>query len=165
MTPSVERPVDSTDREGKARDATTPTSRFSEAAREARVGTPRGVSRREGSALIALAVVQFVGTAVMFQALNLPWGGIVRMATQVLVLLGIVVIALVADRFRGVHPFGFRRAYWAAFAWALLMIVVAGWFWIAQAPHNAPAVLTTAAAFVGWLPFALVGVRLARAAR
>ena len=136
--------------------------RFTEAATTAQTRPPIGASRREGWAGLALAGVEGVSLAVMFQAQNLAWGGIVLWATLCLMLVGILVVSVWASRERGVHRRGFTRDLLLAGGWLLLWIAACGWFWIAHGHHSTGAFLTTAAATVAVLPMALVFGRLVR---
>ena len=117
--------------------------RFTEAATTAQTRPPIGASRREGWAGLALAGVEGVSLAVMFQAHNLPWGGIVLWATLCLMQVGILVVSVWASRERGVHRRGFRRDVLLAGGWLLLWATPCGWFWDrsrasldGRVPHN-----------------------------
>lgn len=134
--------------------------RFSAALRSAEGSRPRGVSRGEGWAGVSLAALQSICLAVVFQAQNMTWGGLVLVGTLGLNLLGIVAMTLLAARARGVHPRGHHRALRLAGAWAVAVTVVGGWTWIAQGQHDTSAVITTSVAVIAHLPFLLVAARL-----
>lgn len=113
---------------------------------------------------MALALVLFVGHAVLFQALAFEWGGILRFALLFLMIFGLAWLGLQRRGAEGVHPRGHRRAVLLAGAWAFLVATVAGWFWIAQGEHTVGWPLTTAVSALAFAPLVLVGWRLVRAA-
>lgn len=142
----------------------TPSGRFSTAAREAGETSPPGVSRREGWFGVSLATLQAFCLAVVFQAQNMVWGGLILAGTLGLNLLGILAMTTMSARVRGVHPRGHRRALGRAGGWAVVVTAVGGWLWIAQGPHDSSAATTTAVAVVAYIPFLLAAARFVRAA-
>lgn len=139
-------------------------NRFSEAAQEARTSTPRGVSAREGWWIVALAVVLGVSHAFLYQSHAFGWGGILRFVVLWLTIVAITWASLQRHVAERVHPTGHRRLLVLAGAWALLVVLVAGWFWIVPAGgHEVGWLPTGLVAAVGVLPLALVGLRLVRA--
>lgn len=140
-------------------------SRFSDAAQDARTSTPRGVSAREGWWIVALAAVLAASHAFLYQAHAFEWGGILRAVVLFLTIFGLSWVGLQRRAAERVHPTGHGRLFALAFAWALLVLLVAGWFWIVPAGgHPVGWGPTTLVAVVGALPLALVGLRLVRAA-
>ena len=141
------------------------TGRFTSAATRA-PATPVGVSAREGHALTAWAVFQLVVLAVVFQAANLPgWGGILTFAALAVFLLGQAGLSSRVAQHRRVHPRGFNGAARGAGVWAVLVVAVAGWFWIAQGPHTAPWWATSLVALLAVAPSLALALRLTEAAR
>ena len=122
------------------------------------------MSRAEGWWLVALAVVLFVSNAVVFQVMAFEWGGIIRFAVQFLTIFSIAWVALRRRGAEGVHPRGHSRHVLLAGGWALLVDLVAGWFWVAQADAQQVGwVITTAVVAAAFAPLAWVGWRLVRA--
>lgn len=141
----------------------TQNGRFTDGARSAAESPAIGVSRREGVIGVAMGLLQGACLAVLFQAPNMEWGGLVTAGVQILLLISIVVMATRAARVRRVHPRGHARASLVATAWLLAVVLGAGWFWIAGGPHGTSAVVTTLAAAVAVLPTVVVSARLIRA--
>ncbi|GAB48996.1 hypothetical protein [Mobilicoccus pelagius] len=127
---------------------------------------PVGVSAREGRILTAWAMFQLVVLAVVFQAANLPvWGGIFTFVALAVFLLGQVGLSSRVARHRRVHPRGFNGAARGAGIWAVLVVAVAGWFWIAQGPHASPWWATSFVALLAVAPSLILALRLTGAAR
>lgn len=127
---------------------------------------PRGVSQAEGWWIIGIAVTLTVLHAVMFQTAAMEWGGIIRFV----VVLGMIVASTWLGRRRRsaerVHPRNHRRNLYLAGGWAILLVVIGGWFWTAQASGGeAGWILTTASAVLAFAPLAWVGWRLVQAGR
>lgn len=143
------------------RDAT-----FTARARAARGRTPAGVSAAEGWSVVALAVVLGTSHAVLYQSHAFAWGGIVRFAVLAVTMAALVWLATQVQLSRRVRPHGHAARLAAAGAWALLVVLVAGWSWIVPAEgHGVGWTWTTATAAIGAAPLALVGLHLVRTAR
>lgn len=139
-------------------------NRFSEAAQQARTSTPRGVSAREGWWIVGLAVTLGVSHAFVYQSHALEWGGILRFLVLFLTIFGVAWVGLQRRAAERVHPAGHGRLLALALAWGVLVVGVAGWFWIVPAGgHPVGWPVTSLVAAVGVLPLALVGLRLVRA--
>lgn len=141
-------------------DRTQTNNRFSSAAHEARGRTPIGVARKEGWLVLTVAAGAGVLLAVSFQAHSWEWGGIIRLLTQIgfLVLLVTVISQLAAAR--GVHPAGHRLRMVLAGAFATVVAVIGGWFWIVPPTHHTSRFITTAVAVLAVMPLALRGAQL-----
>lgn len=138
--------------------------RFSQAANDARSTTPRGVSRQEGWWIVTVAVVLGVSHAFIYQSHAFEWGGIMRAAVLFLMILGVAWVSWQRSAAERVHPAGHGRLLAAASAWGVLVVLVAGWFWIVPADgHPVGWGLTSLVAVIGVLPLVLVGLRLVRA--
>ncbi|WP_289020300.1 hypothetical protein [uncultured Ornithinimicrobium sp.] len=138
--------------------------RFSQAADDARSTTPRGVSRQEGWWIVTLAVVLGVSHAFLYQSHAFEWGGVLRAAVLFLTIFGVAWVSLQRRAAERVHPAGHGRLLAAALAWGVLVVLVAGWFWIVPADgHPVGWGLTSLVAAIGVLPLVLVGLRLVRA--
>lgn len=136
-------------------------NRFSEAAQDARRSSPRGVSAREGWWVIALAVVLGVSHAFVYQSHAFEWGGILRSLVLFLTIFGIAWVGLQRRAAERVHPAGHGRLLALALIWGVLVVGVAGWFWIVPAQgHPVGWPVTSLVAALGVLPLALVGLRL-----
>lgn len=139
-------------------------NRFSDAAQEARKSAPRGVSAREGWWIVGLAVVLGLSHAFLYQSHAFEWGGILSFLVLFLTIAAIVWVSLQRRAAERVHPTGHGRLLALAAAWGVLVILVAGWFWIVPAGgHTAGWLVTSLVATIGVLPLALVGLRLVRA--
>ena len=142
----------------------TNTGRFTQSAEQAQRATPQGISRREGMLGICLAVFLGACQAVLFQAQTVEWGGLVLYGTQALLLVGVVLLVSQLRRVRGVHPRGHGRSMLIAGLWLIAVVLVAGWFWIAQGSHDTSPALTTAVAVLSVLPYLVGWTRLVREA-
>lgn len=139
-----------------------PDARFSSATTGA--ARPVGVNRSEGWWIIALAVALFVAHAFLFQALAFEWGGILRFAVLALLIVSTTWLGLQRRSSEGVHPRHHTTTLLLAGAWAMLVAVGAGWFWVAQGQGQDVAwPITTAVSALAFAPLAVVGWRLVRA--
>lgn len=137
------------------------TGRFSAAALQARSRIPQDVSRREGVLLLTYAIVSGAFQAVIYQANSWEWGGIIRFAALALLLAAAIWLGGRRARAQRVHPRGHHRRFTAAVAFMVLVVLVAGWFWIVPAEgHGASWVATTLVAAVSVLPLAGISLHL-----
>lgn len=138
-------------------------TRFSSAAARSRTTAPRGVSATEGWWLVVIAVGLGVSHAFIYQSHAFEWGGILRSLVLLLSITGLAWVGMRASAARRVRPRGHGRLLGLAGAWGVLVVLVAGWFWIVPAQgHEVGWVVTSLVAVIGVLPIALVGLRLVR---
>ena len=127
---------------------------------------PRGVSRAEGWWIIGIAVSLTVLHAVMFQTAAMEWGGIIRFTVLLVMIVASTWLSLQRRSAERVHSRNHRRNLYLAGGWAILVVVIAGWFWTAQATGAEVSwLLTTAVSVLAFAPLAWVGWRLAQAGR
>lgn len=122
---------------------------------------PVGVSIREGRLLVSWACFQLVVVAALFQAANAPaWSGVLTFILLIAFVLAQVAWSLLVTRARRVHPLGFNAMSRAAGMWSVLLVVIGGWFWIAQGPHATAIWVTTVTALIALAPSIALGIRL-----
>lgn len=136
--------------------------RFTDTARRAARSRPQGIRRAEGIVGVVAAVVQGVCIALMFQAGNLTWGGIIFWGGLLVLVVNIVITEALAARARRVHPRGYGHRLSLATWWGAAIVLIAGWFWIAQGAHATGWLVTTAVAVIAVLPKVVVAARLIR---
>lgn len=115
---------------------------------------------------MVFAVVLGASHALVYQSHAFEWGGLLRSLVLLGTMVAIVWLGAKGSAARRVRPRGHARSLWLAGAWAMIVVLVAGWFWIVPADgQDAGPAVTTLVALVGVLPLALVGLRLVRLSR